>query len=126
MLQNYLLTVMSFAILGAGCVVCLCLALSLKEELRRLRAQVNKQDQQSKLTELDQRLQQAEENHSIPAPVAIRPGLNINKRAQVLRMSRRGEGAETIAAALSVPRRQVDLLLKINAIALSGAGKTTS
>jgi len=41
-------------------------------------------------------------------------GLNLTKRAQALRMSRRGESAESITAALAVPRSEVELLLKVH------------
>ncbi len=47
--------------------------------------------------------------------------LNLNKRTQVLRMSRRGERTENIAASLSLPRREVELLLKIHGLVLSAS-----
>jgi len=40
--------------------------------------------------------------------------LNLNKRGQILRMRRRGERPETIAGALSIPRNEVELLLKVH------------
>jgi hypothetical protein len=40
--------------------------------------------------------------------------LNLNKRGQILRMRRRGERPETIAGALSLPRNEVELLLKVH------------
>ena len=51
-------------------------------------------------------------------PAAGQQALNLNKRGQVLRMRRRGENPETIAAALSLPRNEVDLLLKVHQLAL--------
>jgi hypothetical protein len=57
----------------------------------------------------------------VPAEVRTPAGqqaLNLNKRGQVLRMRRRGENPETIAAALSLPRNEVDLLLKVHQLAL--------
>ena len=126
MLQNYLVTVTAFALLGSGCVVCFVLFLGLKGEISRLRAQLSQQDLRGKVDELNERMESAEEHSAIPAQVALRPGININKRAQVLRLSRLGQRPESIAASLSVPRRQVDLMLKMHAIALEGAGKTTS
>ena len=51
-------------------------------------------------------------------PSAGQQALNLNKRGQVLRMRRRGENPETIAAALSLPRNEVDLLLKVHQLAL--------
>lgn len=52
-------------------------------------------------------------------PGIPRPGLNINKRSHALRMHRRGQGAEQIAAALELPRQEVDLLLKVHRIVIS-------
>ena len=54
-----------------------------------------------------------------PPPGLPKPGLNLSKRSQALRMHRRGEGAGQIAAALELPRQEVDLLLKVHRIVLS-------
>ena len=54
-----------------------------------------------------------------PLPGLPKPGLNLNKRSHALRMHRRGEGADQIAAALELPRQEVDLLLKVHRIVLS-------
>jgi hypothetical protein len=48
-----------------------------------------------------------------------KPGLNLNRRSQALRMHRRGEASEQIAANLGVPRQEVDLLLKIHRIVMN-------
>ena len=52
-------------------------------------------------------------------PGLPKPGLNLNKRSHALRMHRRGEGAEQIAAELELPRQEVELLLKVHRIILS-------
>jgi len=55
-----------------------------------------------------------------PAPSPLfKSGLNLNKRSQVLRMHRRGDRPEEIAAALELPLQEVDLLLKVHRIVLS-------
>jgi hypothetical protein len=54
-----------------------------------------------------------------PPPGLPKPGFNLSKRSHALRMHRRGEGAEQIAAALELPRQEVDLLLKVHRIVLS-------
>src|SRR5439155_18420303 len=58
------------------------------------------------------------QSHPPVAPPAglPRPGLNLNRRSQALRMHRHGEGAAQIAAALELPRQEVDLLLKVHRI----------
>ncbi|MEO8370739.1 MAG: hypothetical protein ABI806_16260 [Candidatus Solibacter sp.] len=52
-------------------------------------------------------------------PGLPKPGMNLNKRSQALRMHRRGEGAEQIASALELPRQEVELLIKVHRIVLS-------
>jgi hypothetical protein len=52
-------------------------------------------------------------------PGLPKPGLNLNKRSQALRMHRRGEAAEQIASALELPRQEVDLLIKVHRVVLS-------
>ena len=57
---------------------------------------------------------EAEERTGVLVPPAPpKSGLNLNKRSQVIRMSRRGEQAEKIAASLNLPQREVELLLKV-------------
>jgi hypothetical protein len=41
------------------------------------------------------------------------PGMNVTRRIQALRLHRRGERPEQIAAALGIARGEVDLLLKM-------------
>ena len=62
-----------------------------------------------------------ESRHYAPAfvvPATPRAGLNLDKRSQALRMHRRGEAPAQIAAALELPRQEVELLLKVHRIVL--------
>ena len=52
------------------------------------------------------------------AAAAPRTGLNLCKRSQALRMHRKGDPPERIAAALEVPLQEVDLLIKVHRIVL--------
>lgn len=53
------------------------------------------------------------------SPLATRAaGLDLTRRAQALRMHRRGDPPDQIAAVLKVPFREVDLLLKVHRIVL--------
>jgi cell division protein FtsB len=54
-----------------------------------------------------------------PLPGLPKPSLNLSKRSNALRMHRRGEGAGQIAAALELPRQEVDLLLKVHRMIMS-------
>jgi hypothetical protein len=67
---------------------------------------------------------QVEEIRQESAPVAApsppwKPGCNLCKRLQALRMRRRGDPPEQIAAALDVPYQEIELLLKVHRIVLS-------
>ena len=48
------------------------------------------------------------------APVAHGQSINLTRRAQVLRMYRRGESVPSIAAALRAPSSEVQLVLKLH------------
>ncbi len=50
------------------------------------------------------------------APAPTRSGLNLSKRTQVLRMHRSGQDSAGIAAALALPRAEVELLIKVHRI----------
>jgi cell division protein FtsL len=52
-------------------------------------------------------------------PGASRPGMNLTRRANALRLHREGATPEQIAAALEAPRQEVDLLLKVHEIVLN-------
>jgi len=49
---------------------------------------------------------------------SFKTGLNMTRRAQALRMHRRGDQPDQIAAVLDIPRQEVDLLLKVHHIVL--------
>ena len=48
-----------------------------------------------------------------------RPGINLSRRSQALRMHRKGDAPDQIAAALQIPRQEVELLVKVHQIVLS-------
>ena len=54
----------------------------------------------------------------VVGPMSMQPvaGLNMTKRSQALRMHRKGDAADRIAAILDIPLQEVDLLLKVNRI----------
>ncbi|HEX5430868.1 MAG TPA: hypothetical protein VFW83_02800 [Bryobacteraceae bacterium] len=90
------------------------LFLSLKREMllqtRRHRAQMQ---------ELFERMEALKpEPEAPPAPVYPRSGFNYNKRVQALRLLRRGENAAHISTALGIPRCEVDLLIRVQRMAV--------
>jgi hypothetical protein len=54
----------------------------------------------------------------IVAPGLPKPGFNLTKRSQALRMHRRGDSPDLIAATLEIPLQEVDLLIKVHRIVL--------
>lgn len=136
MMERYLLSLGPYALQAVSSIASLFIFLTLKQEIRRLKSRLDRQqaddstsrrDLKLKLEEITLRLRDSEDRADVlVAPEPPRSGLNLTKRSQVIRMSRRGERAENIAASLSLPRGEVDLLLKINALAVNNSAETTS
>jgi hypothetical protein len=124
---------MPYAVIAIGLALCLFLFVSLKRDLRTGEARWGKKlsaletDCQAKMESLDERCKELSQvsNLLIPPPPP-RSGLNLNKRSQALQMSRRGEAPPEIAAALSIPQNEVELLVKVQRIVLSGMEKPAS
>lgn len=84
-----------------------------KDEIERIRENL-----EGRLESLDTRLRAAEDRSTALVPPApLRSGFNLNKRTQVLRLSRQGEKPAGIAAALQLPRAEVELLLRVEELA---------
>jgi hypothetical protein len=65
-----------------------------------------------------------EQELNAPAPSFAAGGrsMNLQKRAQALRMHRRGDPLETIAATLGIPSKEVELLVKVQEVVRFGTG----
>jgi len=123
MLTRYLIPLAPFLLIGINSVLCLFFFLCLDHEMRimnlrwkrRQAAQHSATEElKAQMTELSARVLEAEDRTGVLVPpMPPRSGLNLNKRSQVIRMSRHGELAEKIAVSLNLPRREVELLLKV-------------
>jgi hypothetical protein len=123
MLGTYLIPLAPFLLIGINSVLCLFFFLCLEHEMRimKLRWKRRHSVQESathelkgQLAELSARVLDTEERTGVLVPpVPPKSGLNLNKRSQVIRMSRRGDQAAKIASSLSLPQREVELLLKV-------------
>ena len=132
MLERYFIPLAPYALMALGFIVCVFLSLSTESRLRRFKASLGREraaetrlvrELEVKVAELSERLHDAEDRAGmLTAPVPPKSGLNVNKRTEVLRLSRRGEQAENIVALLGVPKREVELLLKVYALAVPGRG----
>ncbi len=117
------------ALLAAGLCACLYLFASAKQELRaadkrwqkRLEStQAEAEKLRAELAETRERVRDNEESSGLlVAPQPTMSGLNLGKRSQAIRLSRRGEEPDRIAATLRLPKREVELLLRVHRIALS-------
>ncbi|HLH38314.1 MAG TPA: hypothetical protein VKX39_04130 [Bryobacteraceae bacterium] len=103
-----------YALLAAGLIGALALFLSVKREIQRDAASNRK-----RLEEMAARVGEfqkiAPEPVYIPVPAA-RSGLNLSKRVQAMRMVRRNEDVSTVAAALGVTRKEVELLVRVQSL----------
>jgi hypothetical protein len=105
----------------AGLLSTLALFLALKREIRR-----HAQRQKTGMEEIAIRLLLPPEPVVEFVPTPLRAGLNLNKRVHAMRMLRRGEDTCHIAAALGVPRREVELLIRVQSIGKTRAAQAGS
>ena len=109
--------ILPYLVLALGLIGNLLLFFSLKHELH-----VQSRRHRQKMDGLDAFLKTAAEQEAPaepsrppPRPPLV-PGFNLTRRVQALRMLRRGEAATHIAAALGVPDREVELLIRVQKI----------
>lgn len=118
-----------YVLLVAGLGLGAYLFVTLKAEIRAL-AQRRAEDRRQVATlekaldearraarELENDLREVErQTGMLVAPAPVRSGLNLSKRTQVLRLHRAGQDSTGIAAALALPRAEVELLIKVHRI----------
>jgi hypothetical protein len=126
-LDGILHPVISYALMAAGMGLCLFLFASLKRDMRAAEVRCQKKlaalemNWRGKMEALDERWTELSQISSLLVPPPpTRSGLNLNKRSQALQMSRRGEKPQDIAAALSIPQNEVELIMKVQKIVLCG------
>src|SRR5262249_49488477 len=113
-----------------GLALCLTLFVSLKRDLQRAESRSTKKlaalegEWRGKLDVLDEGLKElAQVSNMLVPPTPPRSGLNLNRRSQALQLFRRGEAPQEIAAALSIPIGEVELLIKVQQIAAAGVDR---
>ncbi|MGH9674342.1 MAG: hypothetical protein ACRD44_14265 [Bryobacteraceae bacterium] len=113
----------TLAAMAAIQLLLLYLFLTLKADIRRLEkgpqetplpAAPALRDLGHAVKELQERLVGMPPATEAPPARLATPGINLTRRSQVLRLSRRGESAGQIAATLGVPLNEVELLLKVH------------
>ncbi len=113
LLQILTLTLAALALVG-----CLAQFLVLKREIWR--KERKQRDEQSMLLDTigSMQLEIASLRQEVDAlaagpPLAGEASLNLSKRTRALRMHRRGDRPDQIAAALNVSQNEIDLMLKV-------------
>lgn len=116
---------MVYAIAAAGLLTALALFVSMKREMAKSR-EITKQTQAAHEsgelavrvleTELQTLRDSVRNLEAVPTNRPTGMSLNLTKRAQALRMHRRGEPIPGIAAALETPAIEVALMLKVQAL----------
>jgi hypothetical protein len=122
--QNMLPNLVLLGLLALGLAAGLTLFMTLKYEVR-LRARKDR----ARMDAMLKRLQNAERpapQPAVSAPVLLRSGMNMSKRAQVVRLLRRGEDVSHVAAALGVTRREVELLIRVQTLSARRAVSASS
>lgn len=113
-----------YTLLAVSLALCLYLFVSLKKEIHAgrtrqatLEAALNRMN--SGIGEVATKLAETEERAALLVPPKQpRSGLNLSTRSQALRMWRRGDTPQQIAAALGIPEREVELLLKVQRLVM--------
>lgn len=111
--------VLPYLLIAAGLLSTLALFMTLKREIRgqALRQKTRIEEMVARLTEAERSPQQVVHEEVVAfVPAPLRAGLNLNTRVHAMRMLRRGEDLSHIAAALGVPRREVELLIRVQAV----------
>ena len=115
------------ALLAGGLVVCLYLFITLKRDMAAVLRRVGEGQKRLEVLEgghagalqaiqaVGADLREFERQAGmLVAPEPARSGLNISKRTQVIRLYRSGQDSAGIATVLSLPRAEVDLLIKVH------------
>jgi hypothetical protein len=104
--------------------LCLALFVLVKADVRRHASQWTREREElletqhalkTQVSALEDAIRAREERaETRPAPAApVRLSLNLQRRAQILRLAKRGDRADQISAALAMPQKEVELFLKL-------------
>jgi hypothetical protein len=113
---------MPYLLITSALIATIGLFLTLKHEIGR-----DGRRHKRRIDEMAARLDEAARAPLSEAPAYIpsppRAGLNLSKRVHAMRMLRRGEDIAHIAAALTVPRKEIELLIRVQSIVKTRAAK---
>lgn len=115
-------------VVALALIACLALFVTLKQEIQR-----GTRRNRDRIEQMSARLTEACAARALD-PVAIasvtpRPGFNLTRRTQALRLLRRGEAISHVAAVVGVQAREIELLIRVQkmvAAATAGAANTAA
>ncbi|MEO8592012.1 MAG: hypothetical protein ABI759_01710 [Candidatus Solibacter sp.] len=116
-----------YSALACGGAAALHLVISTRIEMRWQQKGhlAEEQSLRDSIATLESQVQQlrveVEQNFVTPAPYISFTGLNVHKRAEALRMYRRGSDSHTVSAALGLPQSEVVLLEKVHRLLSRGS-----
>jgi len=115
-------------LLAAGLAAVLLLFVSVKQEIR-VQARKNRARMDTVLQQFQDAGRRspengASQNESASPHAALRSGMNLNRRVQAERLLRRGEDVGHVAAALGIPRREVELLVHVQKLSARRAAES--
>jgi len=114
------LTGIALSIFAAWQTRAVAAAAAAREETWREEAAARVQTLEERLDAMTAQMQELALQPAVTLAAGMpKPGMNVVKRAQALRLHRRGDRPEQIATALDLPRQEVDLLLKVHSIVIS-------
>jgi len=123
-----------YALAAAVLALTLAVLIVVKREVARARHQARqsqrvREAEQSVVRGLESELESLRESvrtlEAVPPGRPAGMGINLTKRAQALRMHRRGEPISSISAALETPSNEIALLLKVNGLAKEAQKKAS-
>ncbi len=118
-------SLISYGILVVGAVACAILFVTLKRDVQNHERRQRKQlDSLAEALRQEMRQMASKEPELPSAPVPPRAGFNLNKRIQAIHMLRRGEDQAHISAALSIPRKELELLVRVQGLTAARSGVT--
>jgi hypothetical protein len=118
-----------YVVLALGLIVCVVLFLSLKLEIRRRsddstgrhRVEETVDGLSTAFEQIRARLEEAMKPPVAATTWSGSPSINLTRRGQVLRLSRRGDTPRQIASTLGMRQGEVDLIIKVHQMVLNNA-----
>lgn len=118
-----LFSFLQLALLALGLTAAFVLFLNVKRELD-VQARINRVRWDEALTQL--RTAEESAKAEIRQPVIAFRAMNQNTRIQAVRLLRRGEDVSHIAAAFGIPRKEVELLVRVHQLSSRRAAQASS